>query len=187
MVQGKNTTLHRELQKKLGRTNILSLPRVDRVTVNIGVGRRVVAEGQKALEPLISDLARITGQKPSTRPARKAVASFKLREGLPAGLVVTLRGKRAEDFLTRLIRIALPRTRDFRGIPLGSIDSGGNLNIGIREQLIFPEATLHASGIVFGMQVTVVTTAKNRKEAEELFRVMGFPLQPSQSDGNQKS
>jgi large subunit ribosomal protein L5 len=122
-------------------------------------------------------LARITGQKPALRPARKSVDSFKLREGQTAGVVVTLRGKRAADFLTRLVRVVLPRTRDFRGIPRTSLDGAGNLSIGIREQIVFPDAAVEPTGILFGLQVTVVTTARNREEAEAFFRLKGFPLQ----------
>lgn len=177
MANQKQTTIISELTKFLGRTNVLSLPCLDRVVVNTGVGRKVVSEGPKALEPLVRDLSRICGQKPAVRPARKAVASFKLRQGLPAGLVVTLRGKRAEDFLIRLIRVALPRMRDFRGIPLSAVDQNGNLNIGIREQTIFPEAAVDPTGVLFGFQVTVLTTAKSREEAERFYRLMGFPLQ----------
>lgn len=165
------------LAKELGRENVLSLPRIERVVVNVGVGRRVVAEGKKSLEPLLKDLARITGQKASVRSARKSVASFKLRRGQAAGIVVTLRRKRAEDFLTRLVRVALPRMRDFRGIPSKAVDRSGNLNIGIPEQTIFPEAAEDPTGVLFGMQVTVVTRAKNRDEAEKLYRLMGVPFQ----------
>ena len=165
------------LRGRLGDVNAMALPRVKRVVVNVGVGRRVVAEGKKSIEPIVLDLSRITGQKPSIRPAKKSVASFKLREGLPAGLVVTLRGKRAEDFLERLIRVALPRTRDFRGIPLKSIDETGNLSLGIREQIVFPEAAADSTGLLFGLEVTVVTTAANREDAEAFYRLLGFPLQ----------
>ena len=168
------------LLKSLGRTNPFALPRIDRVVVNTGVGKRAVAGGKKVLEPLVKDLARITGQQPVVRPARKSVASFKLREGMPAGLMVTLRGKAADDFLTRLIRLTLPRMRDFRGIPLRSIDEGGNLTIGISEQTIFPETDEDPTGISFGFEITIVTTAQNREEAETLFRLMGFPLQGDQ-------
>lgn len=178
MVKRESETLQRELWGALGKRNPFSLPRVERVVVNVGVGRRVVAEGPKSLEPIIRDLKRITGQNPAFRPSRKAVASFNLRKGLPAGLIVTLRGRRAYDFLTRLVRVALPRGRDFRGIRLSALDRGGNLNIGIREQIIFPEATVDSTGILFGMEVTVCTTARDRPEAETLFRLMGFPLQP---------
>lgn len=170
---------HKTLASIIGKEHPLSLPRISYVIVNVGVGRRVVAEGEKALEPIVYDLMRITGQKPAVRPARKSVASFKLRKGQAAGLIVTLRGKRARDFITRLIRIALPRTRDFRGIRLSGIDGRGNLNIGIREQTVFPEAARDPTGALFGLQVTIVTTARNRREAEAFYRFLGFPLQSS--------
>lgn len=172
----KITPLQKTLAERVGRSNVFSLPRIDRVVVNVGVGKRVVASGKGSLDPLVKDVTRITGQKPVFRVARKAIASFKLREGLPVGIYVTLRKKRAEDFLQRLIRVALPRTRDFQGIPMSALDASGNLNTGIREQTIFPEAASDPTGIIFGMQMTVVTTARNRKEAEELFRLLGFPL-----------
>lgn len=171
-----NTAIQKKLGERLGETNPFALPRIDRIVVNAGVGKRVVAEGKKALEPIARDLARITGQHPSVRPARKSVASFKLREGAPAGFVVTLRGRRAEDFLTRLIRVALPRTRDFRGVSPAVLDARGNLSIGIREQTVFPEAAMEPTGVIFGFEITIVTTAKNRKEGEALFRAIGFPL-----------
>src|SRR3989344_1058061 len=171
-----NAALKKKLSERLGETNPFALPRIDRIVVNAGVGKRVVAEGKKSLEPIERDLARITGQRPAVRPARKSIASFKLREGVPAGIMVTLRGRRAEDFLTRLIRIALPRTRDFRGVSPATLDARGNLNIGIREQTVFPEAAMEPTGVLFGFEITIVTTAKNRKEGEALFRAIGFPL-----------
>ena len=164
------------MAEAIGRKNAHSLPRIDRVIINAGVGRRVVSEGKKALEPVMVDLARITGQKPSMRAAKKSIATFKLREGQTTGIVVTLRGKRAEDFLTRLIRVALPRTRDFRGLKPSALDDSGNLNIGITEQTVFPEAAEDPTGALFGFQVNVVTTARNREEGEILFRGLGFPL-----------
>ena len=181
MKSSKTSSITALLAEQIGRENALSLPRIDRIVVNVGVGRRVVAEGPKSLAPIIKDLERITGQKPVVRLSRKAVASFKLREGLPVGLMVTLRGKRAEDFLTRLVRTALPRTRDFRGVPLKALDKGGNLTIGIREQIIFPEAAADSTGIVFGMEVTIVTTTRDRSEAEILLRALGVPFQKIES------
>lgn len=170
-------TLTAKLKKEMNEQNLLALPRIERVVVNAGVGKRVVAEGEKVLEPIIKDLSRITGQKPAVRPARKSVASFKLRQGVPAGLVVTLRGRRAQDFLDRLVRTALPRTRDFRGIPSSSVDESGNLNIGIREQTIFPEAAHQPTGVLFGLQVTVVVDAQDRDEAMAIYRLLGVPFQ----------
>ena len=171
-----------KLAEKTGRTNLHAGPTIDRVIINVGIGRRIVAEGKKAMEPIIKDLQRITGQKPVVRPAKKSIASFKLREGQPAGLVVTLRGKRAEDFLTRLVRVAMPRMRDFRGIKRSAIDAGGNLHIGISEQIVFPETAEEPTGILFGFQVTVVTTAKNRDEGLMLFTQLKFPIAPANED-----
>lgn len=164
------------LAERVGRTNPHATPGIERIVVNAGIGRRVVSEGKKAIEPVMLDLKRITGQKPTIRIAKKSIASFKLREGQPTGVVVTLRGKRAEDFMTRLIRVALPRTRDFRGISRTALDDAGNLNIGIPEQTVFPETAVDATGAVFGLQVTIVTTARDRKEGEALFEALGFPL-----------
>ena len=171
-----NKKINDALAKQFGRENPHAVPKIDRVIVNAGIGKRVNADGKKVIELLEKDLARITGQKPAVRSAKKSIATFKLREGTPVGLVVTLRGKRADDFLTRLIRVAIPRMRDFRGIKLSAVDASGNLHIGIREQTIFPEAAEDPTGILFGFQVTVVTTAENREEGEALLRAVGFPL-----------
>jgi large subunit ribosomal protein L5 len=170
------------LRQSTGRENVHALPRIKRVVVNAGIGKRVASDGKKIIEDIEKDLARITGQKPAVRSARKSVASFKVREGAPVGLMVTLRGKRAEDFLTRLIRVALPRMRDFRGIKRSAVDSSGNLNIGIPEQTVFPEAAEDPTGINFGFQVTVVSTAENRKEGEEFYRSLGFPLAKAEEE-----
>lgn len=170
------------LVKSTGRSNVHAVPKIDRVVVNAGIGKRVASDGKKVIELIEQDLARITGQKPALRPARKSVASFKLREGTPTGLMVTLRGKRADDFLTRLIRVAFPRTRDFRGIKRSAVDSAGNLNIGVPEQTVFPEAAEDPTGINFSFQVNVVSTAENREEGEQLFRELGFPLMKEEEE-----
>jgi len=171
----------KELGETVGRSNPNAVPRIERVIINVGTGRRVNADGKKAIEPVEKDLMRITGQKPVIRKAKKSVASFKLREGQAAGVMVTLRGRRAEDFLTRLVRIALPRTRDFRGIKRSAVDEGGNMHIGITEQTIFLETVNEPTGVLFGMQVTVVTTARNKEEGEALFTQLGFPLQKDEA------
>lgn len=165
-----------------GRTNIHATPYIQRVIVNTGIGKKVSSEGKKVIEAIEKDLARITGQKPAIRMAKKSIATFKLREGTPVGLVVTLRGKRADEFLTRLIRVAFPRMRDFRGIKLSSVDESGNLNIGIVEQTVFPEVAEDPTGVLFGFQVNVVSTARNREEGEQLFRSLGFPLANREED-----
>lgn len=165
------------LSEELGLKNMHAVPRIKKVVVNASVGRLVVAKGEKALEPIIQDLARICGQQPSLRRARKAIAAFKVRQGLPMGVRVTLRGRRAEDFVARLIVMALPRLRDFRGIPSSALDTYGNLTVGVREQTAFPEAAENASGTIFGFEATIVTTAKNRGDAEIFFRKLGVPLE----------
>lgn len=162
------------LREKLGRTNVLSLPRVEHVVVATGVGKH--AKEGKFLEHVETGLTLLTGQKPVWTLAKKSVAGFKLRKGAVAGVRVTLRGKRMQDFLQRLIHIVLPRARDFRGIPIQSIDRSGNLTIGIREATAFPEVDPQKVETVFGLQVTVVTTARNRDEAQTLFEGLGFPL-----------
>lgn len=173
------------LAESTGKTNVHAVPKIDRVVVNAGIGKRVASDGKKIIELIEQDLARITGQKPALRPARKSVASFKLREGSPAGLMVTLRGKRADEFLTRLIRVAFPRMRDFRGVKLSAVDATGNLNIGVPEQTVFPETAEDATGIIFSFQVTVITTAETREEGEQLFLELGFPLMKQEDDDNE--
>lgn len=169
-----------EMMKKFGYKNIFQVPKIEKVVVNTGFGRYVsgkTREEQKKIEDFIlRDLSLITGQKPALRKARKSIASFKLRKGMTIGAVCTLRRERMYDFLDRLIHIALPRTRDFKGIPLKSIDKEGNLTIGIKEHIVFPEVSPEKAKFIFGLEITIVTTAKNRKEAQELFKLLGFPL-----------
>ncbi len=169
-----------EMIKKFGYKNIFQVPKIEKVVVNAGFGKQVCGkttqEQKKIQEFILRDLSLITGQKPALRKARKSIASFKLRKGMPIGAVCTLRRDRMYDFLDRLIHIALPRTRDFKGLPLKSIDKEGNLTIGIREHIVFPEVSPEKAKFIFGFEVTVVTTAKTKKEAEELFRLLGFPL-----------
>jgi len=166
-----------ELLLELGKENSFAVPRIVKVSVNASVGKLVVSQGEKALEPIVKDLARICGQQPVLRKAKKAEAAFKVRQGMPLGVGMTLRGARAEDFIARLVLVALPRMRDFRGIPLKAIDEHGNLTIGIKEHTAFPETAESASGAPFGFEVTVVTTAKGPRDAELFFRKLGFPLQ----------
>ncbi len=162
------------LREKLGRTNVLSLPRVDHVVVASGVGKH--AKEGKFLENVEKGLTLLTGQKPVQTLARKSVAGFKLREGQVAGFMVTLRGARMEEFLHRLIHVVLPRVRDFRGISAGSIDANGNLTIGIRETHAFPEVEPQSIETIFGIQVSLITTTRSREEARTLFESLGFPL-----------
>lgn len=164
------------MKEKFGYKNNLAVPRIVRTIVNVGIGSRL--KDEKVQETISSDLALITGQKPTPTLAKKAISAFKTRKGMIVGLKVTLRGKRMLDFLSRLINVALPRTRDFRGLPLKSIDEGGNLTIGIKEHIIFPEITHEDVKKIFGLEVTVITNAKSREEALELFKLLGFPIHP---------
>lgn len=161
------------LQKKFGYKNVLAVPRFMKVVLNVGIGK---LREEKEHEEIKKILTLITGQIPAPRPAKKAIATFKTREGLIIGLKVTLRGKRMYDFLDRLVYAALPRVRDFRGLDTKFVDQGGSLNIGIREHIIFPEIIGEDVRKIFGFEVTIVTNAKTREEAIELFRASGFPL-----------
>jgi len=163
-----------KLRKDLGLSSDLAVPKIIKVVVNVGVGR--ISKEAQMLEAIQKALALITGQKAETRPARQSIASFKIRQGAPVGYRVTLRGKMMYDFLDRLINIDLPRTRDFRGIDLKSIDERGNLTLGVKEHTIFPELTQQSIKGIFGMEITVVTNAKEKEKAINLFRVLGFPL-----------
>jgi large subunit ribosomal protein L5 len=155
-------------------TNALEAPRLVKAVVATGTGK--VKDAKRTA--LIEDrLARITGQKAAPRGAKKSIATFKVRQGDVVGYQVTLRGARMYDFLDKLVHVALPRTRDFRGIPVGAIDSVGNVTIGIKEHTIFPETTDEDLKDVFGLALTVVTTAQNKNEAEAFLRQLGFPLQ----------
>src|SRR3990167_10745687 len=164
------------MKAKFGYKNVMAIPKIEKVVVNVGYGRKAVAKETKAIEKIEQDLAKITGQKPAVRKSKKSIAGFKLREGLDVGYMVTLRGTRMYDFIDRLISLALPRTRDFQGIPATAFDQAGNLNIGIKEQTIFPEVAYDTLKDIFGLEVTVVTTAHTKEEGDELLRRMGFPL-----------
>ena len=166
-----------QLKTEFGYKNNLAVPKVEKVVVNVGLGK--VMEDEKAKENIMKDLTMICGQKPAWRQAKKAIAGFKIRQGSIVGLAVTLRGQRMYDFLDRLIQIALPRGRDFRGLPLKSIDKNGNLSIGLKEQIIFPEISAEQAKNIFGLEICIKTTAQNKKEAIRLFTLMGFPLQKS--------
>src|SRR3989344_2633914 len=153
--------------------------KLEKIVVNSGVGRMSALPNfeEKILPDLVKEISTITGQKPSSRGAKKSIAGFKLRQGNIVGLMVTLRGKRMMAFLDRLNSIVLPRLRDFRGLNLKGIDQNGNLSIGLKEQLVFPEITPEHSKVNFGMQITVVTKDKSREKAIELYRELGIPLQ----------
>ena len=162
------------MQKSFEIKNIMAVPKIDKVVINTGVGR--IAKEDKTLERIAKDLTMIVGQKTVFKKAKKSISGFKLREGTNVGISVTLRGKRMYDFLDRLISIALPRSKDFRGIEVKNFDKMGNLNFGIKESSIFPEINYENMKDIFGMEVTVVTTAKNREKGIELLKEMGFPI-----------
>ena len=165
------------LKGEFGYVNVMQAPKVEKIVVSIGTGR--VQDKQK--EALIRDrLALITGQKPSPRPAKQSIASFKLREGEIIGYQVTLRGARMQHFLDKLINIALPQTRDFRGLKVTAIDEMGNITIGIKEHTIFPECADEEIKDVFSFAITIVTTAKNVKESEAFLRHIGLPLKKAE-------
>jgi large subunit ribosomal protein L5 len=163
-----------KLKEKFGYKNIFSVPRITKVVVNTGFNPGI--KDDKAQKDIAHDLSLITGQMPSARPAKKAIASFKIREKMIVGLAVTLRQQRMYDFLDRLIHIALPRGRDFRGLSTNCIDQNGNFNLGLKEQIIFPEISTESARSIFGLEICIVTTAKNREEGLELFKLLGFPL-----------
>ncbi|MCF8132332.1 MAG: 50S ribosomal protein L5 [Synechococcus sp. Tobar2m-G35] len=163
-----------KLLKDLNFTNIHEVPKVVKVTVNRGLGE--AAQNAKALEASLSEIATITGQKPVVTRAKKAIAGFKIRAGMPIGIAVTLRGDRMYAFLERLIHLALPRIRDFRGVSERSFDGRGNYTLGIREQIIFPEISFDRIDTIRGMDITIVTTARNDEEGRALLREMGMPF-----------
>jgi large subunit ribosomal protein L5 len=162
------------LQGELGLPNPMRVPRLEKIAVNMGVGDAV--RDAKVLDSAVEDLTIITGQKPAITRARKSIAAFKLREGMPIGAKVTLRGARMWEFLDRLLSTALPRIRDFRGLDAGAFDGHGNYSIGVTEQLIFPEIDYDKVAQVRGMDITIVTTATNDDEGRALLRALGFPF-----------
>ena len=162
------------LQEELGLDNIMQVPKLEKISVNMGVGE--AALNKKALEGAVADLTIITGQKPAVTKAKKSIASFKLREGQIIGCRTTLRGDRMYDFLDRLISLATPRIRDFRGLPIKSFDGNGNYTFGVTEQLIFPEINYDKVDAVRGMDITIVTTATNDEHGMALLDSFGFPF-----------
>ena len=165
------------LRERFGIENPMRVPRLEKIVVNMGVGE--AAQNSRALDGAMEDLARITGQKAQLRRARKSIAGFKIREGMPVGARVTLRGERMWEFLDRLISVALPRVRDFRGVSPNSFDGHGNYALGLREQLIFPEISYDAIDATRGLDVAVVTTTESDEEARELLRLLGMPFRDS--------
>jgi large subunit ribosomal protein L5 len=162
------------LKDELGLSSTMQVPRIEKVTLNMGVGD--AKTDSKLLDSAVEELSTIAGQRAQTRKARKSVAAFKLREGMPIGARVTLRGARMWEFLDRLISIALPRIRDFRGLNPGSFDGRGNYSLGIREQIIFPEIDYDSIGQIRGLDVAITTTAKDDDQARALLAALGFPF-----------
>ena len=160
--------------KKFGYKNVMQVPKLEKIVLNMGVGD--ARENVKVLESAVKDMTEISGQKPVITKAKKSVANFKLREGMPIGCKVTLRGERMYEFADRLINLALPRVRDFRGVSADSFDGRGNYALGIKEQIIFPEIEYDKVDKVRGMDVIFVTTAKSDEEARELLRLFGMPF-----------
>ncbi|ACA58798.1 50S ribosomal protein L5 [Candidatus Desulforudis audaxviator] len=156
--------------------NVMEVPRLEKVVINIGMGEAV--QNAKAIDAAMQDLRTITGQQPVVTRAKKSVAAFKIREGMRIGLKVTLRGSRMYDFVDRLINVALPRVRDFRGVSPKAFDGRGNYTLGLKEQLIFPEIDYDKIDKVRGMDITFVTSAKSDEEAREFLRLIGMPLKP---------
>ena len=162
------------LQQKFGYKNVMEIPRLEKVIINMGLGD--CKDNAKALESAVAELTQIAGQKPLVTKAKKSVANFKLRQGMNVGAKVTLRGSRMEEFMDKLVNIALPRVRDFRGVSTKAFDGRGNYALGIKEQLIFPEIDYDKVEKIRGMEMIFVTTAKTDEEAKELLRLLGMPF-----------
>jgi len=165
------------LQNRFGYKNVMEVPRLEKVIINMGVGE--ATQEAKAIDAAVNDLTAISGQKPVVTRAKKSIAAFKVRTGMPVGCKVTLRGERMYEFLDKLFNIALPRIRDFHGVSSKSFDGRGNYSLGLREQLIFPEINFDKVDKVRGMDVVIVTSAKTDEEAFELLKLMGMPFQAS--------
>jgi large subunit ribosomal protein L5 len=162
------------LEAAIGADNVMQIPRITKIVVNIGVGEAL--DNAKALEAAVADLTQITGQKPIITKAKKSIANFKLREGRQIGVKVTLRGERMWSFLDRLMNVALPRVRDFRGISPNAFDGRGNYTLGLREQLVFPEIDYDKIDKIRGMEVSIITTANNDDESRQLLQMLGMPF-----------
>jgi len=168
------TEVSPQLKARLGYNNIMQLPRLEKIVLSIGLGEAI--QDAKALEVAGKELATISGQRPVTTRAKKSISSFKLRAGMPIGIMVTLRGKRMYDFFDKLVNVVLPRFRDFRGVSRDSFDGRGNYSLGIKEQIVFPEIDYDKVDKIRGLGVTIVTTAKNDDEARDLLELMGMPF-----------
>ncbi|MBZ1348260.1 MAG: 50S ribosomal protein L5 [Candidatus Nealsonbacteria bacterium] len=168
------------MREKFDYKNVMAVPKITKVVLNTGFGgmikEKTADERKKIQEAVLNDLTLIAGQRAILTRAKKSIAGFKLRQGTPVGAIVVLRKKKMSDFLDRLIQIALPRTRDFQGIELKSIDKAGNLTTAVKEHIAFPEILPEKAKFIFSFEVTVVTTTKNREEGKELLRLLGFPI-----------
>ncbi len=169
-----NDEVAKSLMEKFGYKNVMEIPKIEKVVINMGVGEAV--SNPKILDVAVNDMTIIAGQKPVVTRAKKSIAAFKIREGMPIGAKVTLRGQRMYQFLDKLLNIALPRVRDFRGVSPKSFDGRGNYTMGIKEQLIFPEIEYDKIDKIRGMDIIIVTTAKTDEEARELLKLMGMPF-----------
>ena len=172
-----NTEVKKKLITELSVKNNMAVPKIEKVVINVGAGEAVV--NKSVIEKIQEQLAQIAGQKPVVTKARTSVSAFKIRKGLPIGVKVTLRGKKMFLFLEKLVKIVIPRLKDFRGISQSSIDSHGNLNLGFVEQIIFPEIDYDKVDKIRGLQVTVVTNAKNKERGKKLFEALGVPFKAS--------
>jgi len=171
-----------KMKEKFGYKSSMAVPKISKVVVNVGFGRETASktsdERKKICKTILDDLTLITGQKGILTNAKKSISAFKIREGIPVGAMVTLRKTKMYDFLEKLINIALPRSRDFQGIEKKSFDSKGNLTIGIKEHIVFPEVSPEKSKQIFGFETVIVTNAKKKEEGLELLKLMGFPIKP---------
>ncbi|MGZ8197564.1 MAG: 50S ribosomal protein L5 [Burkholderiales bacterium] len=163
-----------DLMKRFGYQSLLQVPRIQKITLNMGVGEAVA--DKKVMESAVGDLEKIAGQKPVVTKARKSIANFKIRAGYPIGCMVTLRGARMYEFLDRLVSVAIPRIRDFRGVSARAFDGRGNYNMGVKEQIIFPEIDYDKIDVLRGMNITITTTAKSDEEAKALLAAFKFPF-----------
>jgi large subunit ribosomal protein L5 len=167
-------TIITQLMEKFGYDNVMQVPRLEKITLNMGLGEAV--GDKKVIDNAVSDMTKIAGQRPVVTKARKSVASFKIRDGYPIGAKVTLRRERMYEFLDRLVSVALPRVRDFRGIPRKSFDGSGNYSLGVKEQIIFPEINYDQIDSIRGMDIAITTTAKTDEEGMALLEAFGFPF-----------
>ena len=163
-----------EMMKEFGYSSVMQIPRLDKVVVNIGLGEAL--QNSRAIENVTADLGRITGQRPVTTKAKKSIAGFKIREGMPIGAMVTIRGRRMYEFVDRLLNASLPRIRDFQGLSRNSFDGRGNYSIGIREHTIFPEIDYNSIDRIRGMQIVIVTSAENDQEGMRFLELAGMPF-----------